>query len=44
MSFFKKLNEQNNNEPILPTDPNKLFYSLNKKEEGIEYLRDKMRF
>lgn len=40
MSFFKKLNEQNNNEPILPTDPNKLFYSLNKKEEGIEYLRD----
>jgi Superfamily II helicase len=40
MSFLKKLNEQNNNEPILPTDPNKLFYSLNKKEEGIEYLRD----
>lgn len=39
MNIFKKINEQQNNEVVLPSEPIDLFYSL-KKEKDFAFLRD----
>lgn len=39
MNIFKKINDQQKNEVLLPIDPIDLFYSL-KKEKDFTYLRD----
>lgn len=38
MNIFKKINDQQQTEAILPVEPNELFYSL-KKEKEYSYLR-----
>lgn len=39
MNIFKKINEQQKNEVVLPSEPIDLFYSL-KKEKDFAFLRD----